>query len=273
MLTSRLFLACTVLGFFTSALAQHRAEPVLAVFLSAPSSAETDPFIGKWKLNPSKSKAADQMSIKVAGENRYTLTFGGVGESETVVADGSDQPGVLGTTISVTVESTDSWKIVRKRNNRPMLSAVWKLAKDGQTLTDAFMSYQADGTSSTVNMVYRRAAGDSGIPGTWETSNLKVDFVYEIEVRPYEGDGLSIAVIGAGAPKSLKFDGKEYPHGPNGTSSGRRIDDHSVEITEKTNGKVMQTQQMTVSQDQKSLTLVIHLVDQREPNVLVFDRE
>jgi len=53
--------------------------------------AADDPFVGKWKVNPSKSKLIDEMKVEAAGENRYTFTFG-PGQVDTVVADGSDQP-------------------------------------------------------------------------------------------------------------------------------------------------------------------------------------
>src|SRR5207302_10857707 len=36
------------------------------------------PFIGKWKLNPSKSELTDEMKIEPAGENKYTLTLPGM---------------------------------------------------------------------------------------------------------------------------------------------------------------------------------------------------
>jgi hypothetical protein len=51
-------------------------------------SGATDPFVGKWKLNASKSQLADQMTIQVAGSNRYTLTFSGSGETRSA-ADGT----------------------------------------------------------------------------------------------------------------------------------------------------------------------------------------
>ena len=37
--------------------------------------AANDPFVGKWKVNPSKSKLNDEMKVEVAGANRYTFTF------------------------------------------------------------------------------------------------------------------------------------------------------------------------------------------------------
>src|SRR6266576_825660 len=101
---------------------------VLCVGAAATSRAADEPFIGKWKLNLSKSKLADQMTIAPAGANRYTLTFAGSGETETLVADGTDQAGILGSNISITIEAPGTWKIVRKRDGRAVLTANWKLS-------------------------------------------------------------------------------------------------------------------------------------------------
>jgi hypothetical protein len=37
--------------------------------------AANDPFVGKWKVNPSKSKLNDEMKVEVAGANRYAITL------------------------------------------------------------------------------------------------------------------------------------------------------------------------------------------------------
>jgi hypothetical protein len=37
--------------------------------------AANDPFVGKWKVNPSKSKLNDEMTVETAGANRYAITF------------------------------------------------------------------------------------------------------------------------------------------------------------------------------------------------------
>ena len=251
-----------------------------ACLIAATSGAADEPFIGKWKLNLSKSKLADQMTIALVGANRYTLTFAGVGETETLVADGTDQPGVLGTTISVTIEAPGNWKIVRKRGGRTMLTAVWKLSDDGKALTDTFISNQPDGSRSRIDLAYKRAEGsasNSGIPGTWETTEEKPDS-FEIEIRPYEGDGLSFISSGGEPAKNVKLDGKDYP--PAGASpaagsvtSARRLGDHSIELTKKLKDKIVETREITVSPDLKTLTMTVHLLDQRLPNILIFDRE
>jgi hypothetical protein len=252
-----------------------------ACLIAATSRAGDESFIGKWKLDLSKSKLADQMTIASVGANRYTLTFAGVGETETLVADGTDQPGVSGSTISITIETPGNWKIVRKQGGRTMLTANWKLSEDGKTLTDTFIGNQPDGSTSRIDLVYKRAegsAGKSGIPGTWETTEEKIDTAYEIEIRPYEGDGLSfLNSIGAPA-KNVKFDGKDYPTtgaspAAGSTTSARRVGDHSIELTKKLKGKIVETREITVSPDRKTLTMTLHPVDQRLPNILIFDRE
>jgi len=253
---------------------------VLCVGAAPLSRAADQPFIGKWKLNLSKSKLADQMTIAPAGANRYTLTFAGVGDTETLVADGTDQPGVSGTTISITIEAPNNWKIVRKQGGRTVVDASWKLSDDGKTLTDTFIGNQPDGSTSHVDLVYKRAEGsasNSGIPGTWETTEEKADTAYEIEIRPFETDGLSFLVSGGVPANNVKFDGKEYspagvsPTGGN-TTSARRLGDRSIELTKKLKGKIVETREITISADLKTLTMTRHLVDQRVPNVLIFDR-
>jgi hypothetical protein len=42
---------------------------------------------------------------------------------ETIVVDGSDQPGLGGTTLSVKAEAPDTWIVARKAGSRLMLNA------------------------------------------------------------------------------------------------------------------------------------------------------
>jgi hypothetical protein len=250
---------------------------VAACIVAGTLSAANDPFLGEWKLNPSKSKLIDEMKVDSAGGNKYGFDFGG-GHPEIIAADGTDQPGIGGTTLAVTVEGPDTWKVVRKKDGRMLLTANWALSKGGNTLKDDYTEIGPDGKGSTVNYVYKRTAGTSGFAGTWESASLTINFEFVLKVQPYEGDGLSIIDSTEGVTTNFKFDGKDYPNaGPNAekgsTSSARRVNPHTVEITDKVNGKTASTRQIELSSDLKTLTMTLHPASRREPNILVFERQ
>ena len=96
---------------------QHSALPLAACLVTGTLCAADDPFVGKWKVNPSKSKLTDEMKVEAVGANKYAITFG-PGAVDTIVADGTDQPALQGTTLSVTVEGPNNWKVVRKKEGR-----------------------------------------------------------------------------------------------------------------------------------------------------------
>jgi hypothetical protein len=251
---------------------------LVACLVTGTSRTANDPFVGKWKVNPSKSKPTDEMKVEVAGANRYTITFA-PGAADTVVADGSDQPGLRGTTFSITVEGPNNWKVIRKKGDRTLVTATWALSGDGQTLTDAYTEYEDDGSILNLHYVYERTAGSAGFAGTWVSVSEGVNAVIELQIQPYEGDGLSFNSPAAQVTKNIKFDGNDYPDlGPNvapgSASSGRRVNGHSLEIIDKFQGKITDTRQIELSKDLKTLTMTVRLVGQSKPKtILVFDRE
>jgi hypothetical protein len=240
--------------------------------------AATDPFAGNWKLDPSKSKLTDQMKVEAAGPNRYGLIFSG-GDPETITADGTDQPAHYGTTFSITVESPDRWKAVRKSGSRIIIVGIWTLSADGKTLDDDYTDYQADGsTAHKLHYVYARTTPGTGFVGTWESISEQVDSVFEIQIQPYESDGLSIVNPSQKIVENLKFDGKDYAiqgaNLPAGyTCSGHRQSGRSYQMTHKLNGKLIDTRQVEVSPDRKILTMTITIPGQAKPNIQVFNRE
>jgi len=100
--------------------------------------AANDPFVGKWKVNPSKSKLTDEMKVEVAGENKYTFTFG-PGAVDTIVADGTDQPAMQGTTLSVAVEGPNNWKVVRKKE---AARSSWRFGRCRRTVKRSMTTLQ-----------------------------------------------------------------------------------------------------------------------------------
>ena len=251
---------------------------LVTCWVNGTSWAVDNPFVGKWKVNPSKSKLTDEMKVEVVGENKYAFTFG-PGAVDTIVADGTDQPATQETTLSVTVEGPNNWKVVRKKEGHTIIMANWTLSADGKTLDDDFTGYQPDGSPTKVRYTYQRSAGSLRFPGTWDSASAEVDSSIELEIQPYESDGLSFSCPALQFERKTKFDGKDHartgPNVPPGTTScGRRVNPRSLEITSKLQGKIMGTQQIEVSTDLKTLTMTIRQTGEREPKyILVFDRE
>jgi hypothetical protein len=225
--------------------------------------AADDPFVGKWKINPSNSKITDEMKVEAVGENKYAFTFV-PGAVDTIVADGADHPTPDGTTLSVTVEGPNNWKVVRRKDGRRIISAIWTLSADGKTLVDDFTQYPPDGSPINVRLTCQRSAGSSGFTGTWDSvSSSGLDSNIELEIRPYQGDGLTLISPVAGGTQNIKFDGKD----------NRRVDQRSLELTNTSKGQTRVTQ-IEVSADLKTLTINIYLASAKQlGTILVFDRE
>jgi hypothetical protein len=237
-----------------------------------------DPFVGDWKLNPTRSTAIDMMKVQSADAGKYLFDFGGAGE--TIAVDGTDQPGFADTTLAVTAEAPDHWHVVRKKAGVLMITAKWSLSQDGNTLNDDYTQLAPDGTVAVHgNYVYRRTSEGTGFAGTWERPIAAEEFpAYEIQIRTFEATGLSFIHPPKDVIRNFRFDGKDYaPVGhaavEGSTSSARRVDERNLELTDKNHGTIQRTEQIEVSPDRKTLTQTTHPVGQHGPNVFVFERQ
>jgi hypothetical protein len=253
---------------------QQLAGSLAMAFLAASSLwTASDPFVGKWKLDVARSVIVDRMVIEAAGPNRYAFRFEG-SPAETVVADGTDQPGLPGTTLSVKAQDPRTMKVVRKQAGQIVISADWKVSPDDRTLNDAFTAVQSDGSSSTTHYVYRRLSGVSGFVGAWESTTPPVGLVYELQVRPL-GDQ-RLAFVRPSGLKTVTFDGADHAvtgAAAGSTVSGRRPAERTIELTDKVGGEVSDTQALELSGDGKTLTMTVRRPGQATPGVLVFERE
>jgi hypothetical protein len=249
---------------------------VVACVVGGTAWAAGDPIVGDWKLNPQKSKLTDVMKVENLGGNKYSFDFGG-GDPEIAVADGTDQPGHFGITIAVSVGAPDKWTVVRKKDGKVLVTGVWTLSKDGSTLNDHFTAARPNGDSTSLDYVYKRTGGGSGFVGMWVSTSEQVNSVVVLKIRAWEGEGLSFISQGGGGTKNVKFDGKDYTNVgavvDGMTASAQRVNERTVEMTDKISGKVRDTQEISVSADGKTLTITVHIPGRSEPDVQVFERE
>ena len=250
---------------------------IAACLITSSLYAANDPFVGKWKLNPSKSRFPDEMKVTAAGPNKYAFDFGG-GQPEMIVTDGTDQPGIRSTTLSVTVEAPDTWKVVRKKDGRTLVTATWKLSDDGATLSDFYRQNAPDGSILSMDYVYKRTTPGSGFSATWDSVSEKMNSPYELEIKAYEDDGLTFITPAEGDAQNVKFDGKDHPDeganaSPDAVTLGRRMNERTLEVIRKVKNTVRQTRDIEISPDLKTLTMTMHRPGQDKQTILVFDRE
>ena len=248
----------------------------LACLFAGTLCAADDPFCGKWKLNMEKSQfAGDQTKIQDLGNNKYKWTVGD--RSDTITFDGTDQPVHFGRTISMTPDGKNNWKMVIKKDGRVLSSMTHTVSEDGKTQTIKGTETKPDGTTSDFNVVWKKVSGGSGIGGTWEETDVKFTSPDEWDIAAYESDGLTFNTPAYQDTLSMKFDGKDYeekgPDVPPGSmSSGKRVDAHTLEVTDKVKGEVMDHTKYEVSSDGKTLTLTIHETGQTKPLTMVYNK-
>lgn len=254
----------------------NRLSEILAIawLATVMTSAAQSPFIGEWTLDASKSRLPDEMKVQSKGGNTYAFDFGGV--TETIVVDGSDQPGGYGgTLLSVKPAAPDTWIVERKKDGRLLLRATWKLSKDGKTLTDYYREFEPGGSTISMDYVYRRTGGGSGFAADWQSIKETMNSPFVMQVKEFQGDGLSFIIPSENSIKNVKFDGRDYPNeGANASrgasSSARRVDARTLILTDKAAGKVTDTEKIELSADLNTLTTTVRFAGRDKPNVLVF---
>lgn len=231
-------------------------------------------FLGQWKMDSAKSRTPDEMKIESQGGNKYGFNFGPGPEVETILVDGTFQPGVSGTTLSVKMEGPDTWIVERKLNDKLLIHATWRLSKDGATLTDNFREFVPGSDALSVDYIYQRQGAGAGIAGDWKS--VKETWITPIllQVQPYQGDGLTFSIPVELDTKSAKLDGKEYAAAiATLITSITQVNDHHLQMTNKYKGAVLDTREIMVSPDGKTLTLTVHTPGKSDPDVRVFDRQ
>jgi hypothetical protein len=244
----------------------------LCLAMSVASAAES-PFMGEWKLDPQKSRMPDEMKVQSKGGNTYTFDFGG--GPETIVMDGSDQPGLDNTLLSVKADGADTWIVKRKKGDRLWINATWKLSSDGNTLTDAYRQFEPDGSTVSMDYIYQRVGEGSGFAADWQSVNEKMNSPFVLNVKAFQGNGLSF--VSPMGTTNATFEDKDHPHdspsaGQGSSKSIRQVDHRTLIVTIKRGGKAVATEDVVLSNDLKTLTMTVRVVGHDRPNVLVFDR-
>ena len=249
----------------------------LTCLAATPLIAADSPLVGKWKLNPGKSKmVGTQMKFEDLGGGSYKLTFGD--DSEDYLVDGKEHPTRYGSMRTVTPEGANKWKEVNKRDGKVTSTGVMEISDDGKTLTSASDGTRPDGSAAHNTFKAKRVEGTSGFAGTWESTELNLSSPMSWEIMPYKGDGLSFVTPEYKEHDDIKFDGVDVPNqgprvAPGATTAGKKTGERTVELSDKLKGKLLDVQHLEVSEDGKTLTDTLTFSGMDKTEVDVYDRE
>src|SRR3984885_3031307 len=225
---------CSILGrlsrFRTNSRAGQRFWKALIFCYAVPKTLEI-----KWRNNEMPWRAGLAPRISQNGHRRAADQSQGGACAETNSCNPAgglpcDEHGILGAEplhrpvhvrLLAKQKAPDTWIVERKKAGRLMLRATWKLSADGNTLTDYYREFETDGSTLSLDYVYQRTGGGSGFAADWQSIKETRNTPLSMEVKAYEGDGLSFLTPAQHRPENVKFDGKDYPE--DGSNAGQGL--------------------------------------------------
>jgi hypothetical protein len=242
------------------------AVPLLVALLMPAMAMAQSPFDGTWKFDLKTAKFPEKPDV--------FLLQGGMYQCKTcappvdVKADGQDQK-VSGNpyydTVSIKVVDARTIEETDKKNGKMVATSKTWVSADGNTLMFEFSDSSATSGDPVTGKgeetrVAKGPAGSHAISGSWRTSKMDAlsDNAITITYK-LSGDSLSMSSP-TGQSYTAKLDGTEAPYkGDPGTTSVsvKRLDENTMEETDKRDGKVIAVAHMTVSADGKTMTLVV----------------
>jgi len=221
------------------------------------------PFDGTWHANLDQAKFSSK-PIEVSLQNGM-YDCSSCNPKIHVKADGQDQPvsGQPYDTISVREVDSKSVEIVTKKDGKPASEQTRVVSDDGRamtvkTTTHSESSDQTVMAEATLTRIGAAPEGANATSGSW-----RIDKVGQSENGlnvTYKSDGDALSMSNpSGESYTAKLDGRYYP--VKGayfydSVSLKRIDDHTIEETDRRDGTVVQVSTMTVASDGKTMTVV-----------------
>jgi hypothetical protein len=121
----------------------------------------------------------------------------------------------------------------------------------------------------------------SSIFGEWQSVSMEEKTngeALKMIITPFESDGLSFSVPAHKHLSEMKFDGNMYADSGTGdkqgnSSSGKRVNDHVLEVDGQIDGKPEDSEEFTVSNGGKTLTIVSRPANSSAVFTMVWDKQ
>jgi hypothetical protein len=220
------------------------------------------PFDGTWRIDASKSKFDQKAFTIYMSQGWYHCVS--CGPPYDVEADGQFHP-VAGQPFdaeSVTIVDPNTISFVDQKGGKTIWESSDSVSKDGKVLTIKFKSHPMNGSAPQEGSFALKRAGvlPPGVhatSGNWvalKLNDTEADLSFTFKSN---GDELTMTDP-TGDNYTAKLDGSDYPYKGSyqqNAVSLKRIDAHTVEETDKLNGKAVSVQKMTVSPNGKTMTI------------------
>ena len=236
----------------------------LVLVLSVPISLfAQSPFDGTWHTNMDQSKMSPKPIVFSLKNGMYDCSS--CNPQIHVKTDGQDQSvtGQSYDTIGVREIDSKTIEVKGKKSSKPVFEQTRTVSDDGKNLRLKSTSYRPGNDQTvTAEVSYTRIgkapARANGTSGSWRVNKVNLSENGVTTTYKSNGDDLTMSTP-SGEGYTAKLDGKDYPYKgafSYDTVSLKRINDRTIEETDKLNGRVMQVSKMTVSSDDKTITVV-----------------
>lgn len=221
------------------------------------------PFDGTWRIDMSQTRFSPKPISFYIGQGWYhcdTCT-----PSIVVQADGQDHP-VTGhnyDTLSVDASDPHTITFIGKKDGKVVYEQSRTVSSNGKMLTVKTTSHPKESdkpvtSEATAKLVGRAPMGVHATSGNWQVLNVKASENDLLFTYKSNGDELTMTEP-TGESYTAKFDGADYPVKgtyANVTVSLKRINDHTIEETDKRDGTVTDVVTSTVSPNGKTMNVV-----------------
>jgi hypothetical protein len=227
---------------------------VLAACAASPCFAADSPWDGTWKLNQARSKMTGETETITRAGDMYTIQ----GPVDVKFAcDGKDYPFLENRSNSCT-GGGHTFTITSKINGKVTSTSKHEISADEKMLTISTSGTRPDGTTYTSSETDVRVGSGTGLAGTWKDTKVSSSVPGMVMLKVHDGM-LHWEDVGYKDSSDAKLDGTPGPVSgptvPAGVTTTNKAEGHNKLVcTVMLNGKLLNTDIMTLSADGKSYT-------------------
>jgi hypothetical protein len=249
----------------------------IAMLVATSTALAENPWVGKWKLDPSQSKLTGD-TIHFASGAGGEMTYTSEGHASKFKLDGQPYKSWTGAEETWKKVDDNTFESHVTRDSTDLGTNTWTIGSDGKSLKVESKGKHPDGSSFDDTAEYVRVAGKSGLDGSWKSTKADVNEDRSMEMAADGDKGMLWTIPNEKATVSLKIDGKDYTaQGPTVpkdlTLALTPVSSHSFKMMEKLNGAPIWHGTYTLSADGKKMTVVGSPAKTNEPTTEVYLRQ